>query len=136
METVSSVTDQFVTSPSLLANIDPDAVTHPDLRIELLGEPVDLGSKQYAGVHVKWGPPNLGTPIPISLVIRGGGGGGSISLVIWGRGGGGEHIPSDMGTGGGGGGSISLVIWGRGGGGGGSISLVIWGRGGGGGAYP
>ena len=48
METVSSVTDQFVISLSLLANIDPDAVTHPDLRIELLGDPVDLGSEQYA----------------------------------------------------------------------------------------
>ena len=51
METVNSVTDQCVISPSLLANIDPDAITHPDLRIaweELLGEPVDLGSEQYA----------------------------------------------------------------------------------------
>ena len=46
---VGSVTDQFVISPSLLANVDPDAITHPDLRIELLGEPVDLGSEQYAG---------------------------------------------------------------------------------------
>ena len=47
METVSSVTNQCVISPSLLANIDP----HPDLRIgweELLGESVDLGSEQYA----------------------------------------------------------------------------------------
>ena len=33
-----------------------------------------------AGVRVKWGPPNLGTPVPISL-------------VIWGRG----HITRDMG---------------------------------------
>ena len=47
MEMVSSVTDQCVISPSPLANIDPDAIMHPDLRIgweELLGEPV----KQYA----------------------------------------------------------------------------------------
>ena len=47
MEMVSSVTDQCVISPSLLVNIDP----HPDLWIgweELLGEPVDLGSEQYA----------------------------------------------------------------------------------------
>ena len=48
METVSSATDQFVISLSLLANIDHDAVTHPDLRIELVGEPVDLGSKSTA----------------------------------------------------------------------------------------
>ena len=57
METVSSVTDQFVISQSLFANIDPDAVTHPDLRIELLGEPVDLGSKQYAGLVQQRGHP-------------------------------------------------------------------------------
>ena len=51
METVSSVTDQCVISLSLLANIDPDAIIHPDLRIgweEVLGEPVE----QYAGVIV------------------------------------------------------------------------------------
>ena len=57
METVSSVTDQFVISLSLLANIDPDAVTHPDLRIELLGDPVDLGSEQYARLVQQWGHP-------------------------------------------------------------------------------
>ena len=57
METVSSVTDQCVISPSLLANIDPDATTHPDLRIELLGEPVDLGSEQYAGLVQQRGRP-------------------------------------------------------------------------------
>ena len=50
METVSSVTNQFIISQSLLANIDPNGVTHPDLRIELLGEPVDLDSEQYAGL--------------------------------------------------------------------------------------
>ena len=53
MEAISSVMDQCVISPSLLANVDPDAITHPDLRIgweELLGEPVDLGSEQYAGL--------------------------------------------------------------------------------------
>ena len=41
METVSSVTDQCVISLTLLANIDPDAITHPDLQIgweEVLGE--------------------------------------------------------------------------------------------------
>ena len=51
METVSSVTDQCVISLLLLANIDPDAITHPDLQIgqeEVLGEPVE----QYAG-HVQ-----------------------------------------------------------------------------------
>ena len=57
MEMVSSVTDQFVISLSLLANIDPDAVPHPDLRIELLGEPVDLGSEQYAGLVQQRGHP-------------------------------------------------------------------------------
>ena len=49
MEMVSSVTDQCDISPLLLANIDPDAITHSDLRIaweELLGEPVDLGSER------------------------------------------------------------------------------------------
>ena len=51
MEMVSSVIDQCVISPSLLASIDPDAITHPNLRIgweELLGEPINLGSEQYA----------------------------------------------------------------------------------------
>ena len=43
MEAISSVMDQCVISPSLLANVDPGAITHPDLRIELLGE---LGSEQ------------------------------------------------------------------------------------------
>ena len=57
METVSSVTDQFIISQSLLANIDPNGVTHPDLRIELLGEPVDLDSEQYAGLIQQWGHP-------------------------------------------------------------------------------
>ena len=60
METVSSVTDQCVISPSLLANIDPDAITHPDLRIgweELLGEPVDVGSELYAGLVQQRGHP-------------------------------------------------------------------------------
>ena len=49
METASSVTDQCVISLSLLANINPHAITQPDLRIgweELLGEPF----KQYAGL--------------------------------------------------------------------------------------
>ena len=49
METVSSVTDQCVISLSLLANINPHAITQPDLRIgweELLGEPFE----QYAGL--------------------------------------------------------------------------------------
>ena len=44
METVSSVTDQCVISLLLLANIDPNAIMHPDLRIgweEVLGEPVE-----------------------------------------------------------------------------------------------
>ena len=53
MEAISSVMDQCVVSPLLLANVDPDAITHPNLRIgweELLGEPVDLGSEQYAGL--------------------------------------------------------------------------------------
>ena len=40
-----------------MANVDPDAVTHPDLRIELLGEPVDLGSEQYAGLVQQRGHP-------------------------------------------------------------------------------
>ena len=56
METVSSVTDQCVISLSLLVNIDPDAITHPDLRIgweELLGESVE----QYAGLVQKQGHP-------------------------------------------------------------------------------
>ena len=56
METVSSVTDQYVISLSLLANIDPDAITHPDLRIEweeLLGEPFE----QYASVAGMGDPP-------------------------------------------------------------------------------
>ena len=50
---VSYVTDQCVISPSLLANIDPRAITHPDLRIgweEPLGKPVDLSFEQYAGL--------------------------------------------------------------------------------------
>ena len=34
METVSSVTNHCVISTSLLANVDPDAITHPNLRIE------------------------------------------------------------------------------------------------------
>ena len=77
METVSFV------SPSLLANIDPDAITHPDLgrtswgasrsgfravcrtcstarppyRLNFLGEPVDLGSEQYAGLVQQRGHP-------------------------------------------------------------------------------
>ena len=49
MKTVSSVTDQCVISLTLLANIDPDAITHPDLRIgweEVLGERCE----QYAGL--------------------------------------------------------------------------------------
>ena len=57
---VSSVTDQCVISPLVLANIDPDAITHPDLRIEweeLLGEPVDLGSEQCAGLVQQRGHP-------------------------------------------------------------------------------
>ena len=61
METASSDTDQCgVISPSLLANIDPSAITHPDLQIgweELLGEPVDLGSEQYAGLVQQRGHP-------------------------------------------------------------------------------
>ena len=53
METVSSVTDQCVISPSLLANIHPYVITHPNLRIgweKLLGEPVNLVSERYAGL--------------------------------------------------------------------------------------
>ena len=53
---VSSVTDQYVISLSLLANIYPDAITHPNLRIEweeLLGEPFE----QYAGVAGMGDPP-------------------------------------------------------------------------------
>ena len=52
METVSSVTDQCVISPSLLA-----------LRIPICeldrkkGEPVDLGSEQYAGLVQQRGHP-------------------------------------------------------------------------------
>ena len=42
---------------------------------------------------MKWGPPNLGTPVPISLVIWGQG--GPLSLGIWGPG-----VPT------------TLVIWG------------------------
>ena len=60
MEAISSVMDQCVISPLLLANVDPDAITHPDLRIgweELLGEPVDLGSEQYAGFVLRRGEP-------------------------------------------------------------------------------
>ena len=57
METFSSVTDQCVISPLLLANIDPGATTHPDLRIELLGEPVHLGSEQYGGLIQQRGHP-------------------------------------------------------------------------------
>ena len=62
METVTSVMDQCVISLSLLANIDPDATTHPDLRIwweelYVYGEPVDLGSKQYAGLVQQQGHP-------------------------------------------------------------------------------
>ena len=47
----------------------------------------------WSGVRVKWGSPNLGTPVPISLVIWGRG--ESISLGIWGPG-----VPR------------TLVIWG------------------------
>ena len=47
----------------------------------------------HPGVCVKWGPPNLGTPVPTSLVIWGRG--GPISLGIWGPG-----VPR------------TLVIWG------------------------
>ena len=60
MEAISSVMDQCVVSPSLLANVVPDAITHPNLRIgweELLGEPVDLGSEQYAGFVLRRGEP-------------------------------------------------------------------------------
>ena len=57
MEAISSVMDQCVISPSLLANFDPDAITHPDLRIELLGDPVDLGSEQYTGLVLQRGDP-------------------------------------------------------------------------------
>ena len=56
METVGSVTDQCVISPTLLANIDPNAITHPDLRIgweEVLGEPVE----QCAGLVQQQGNP-------------------------------------------------------------------------------
>ena len=45
------------------------------------------------GVRVKWGPPNLGTPVPISLVLWGPQ--GPISLGIWASG-----VPR------------TLVIWG------------------------
>ena len=41
--------------------LTPDAITHPDLQIgweELFGEPVDLGSKEYAGLVQQWGHPN------------------------------------------------------------------------------
>ena len=60
MEAISSVMDQCVVSPSLLANVVPDAIMHPNLRIgweELLGEPVDLGSEQYAGFVLRRGEP-------------------------------------------------------------------------------
>ena len=56
METVSSVTDQCAISLSLSAKIDPNAITHSDLRIEweeLLGEPVE----QYAGLVQQRGHP-------------------------------------------------------------------------------
>ena len=59
METVSSVTGQCVISHSLLANIDPDAITHPGLRIgweELLREPVE----QYAGLIEQRGLSRVG----------------------------------------------------------------------------
>ena len=51
METVISVTDQCV---------DPDAIMYPYLQIEweeLLGEPVYLGSEQYAGIFSTARPP-------------------------------------------------------------------------------
>ena len=56
METVSSVTDQCVISLTLLANIDPNDIMHPDLRIgweEVLGEPVE----QCAGLVQQQGNP-------------------------------------------------------------------------------
>ena len=56
METVSSVTDQCVISLLLLANIDPNAIMHPNLWIgweEVLWEPVE----QCAGLVQQQGNP-------------------------------------------------------------------------------